>query len=108
MKKSVRKRGGGSIRPARSPVLAIRVPAPVHKAITKAAAKAKMTISDYVAQLIIRGQEFQEIIGVMRVKEQPDEMKAKEKPDEPAALDPRIADEIKRAVEAALDKRGVR
>jgi hypothetical protein len=67
MKKSVKKTGGGgSIRPARSPVIAIRVPEPVHGGIVRAAKEAGMTMSEYVAQLITRGQEWQDAIGDAR------------------------------------------
>jgi hypothetical protein len=65
MKKAVKK-SGRAIRPARSPVIAIRVPAPMHEAITKAAKDAEMTMSEYVAQLISRGQEWQDVIGDAR------------------------------------------
>jgi len=44
-------------------VIAIRIPKPMHDGIRKAAKTAGMTLSDYVAQLIIRGQEWQETIG---------------------------------------------
>jgi hypothetical protein len=57
---------GRSIRPPRSPVLAIRIPAPVYGEIKKAAKTAGMTLSEYVAQLITRGQEWQETIGEAR------------------------------------------
>jgi len=55
-----------SIRPVRSPVIAIRVPKPVHDEIQRAAKKAGMTMSEYVAQLITRGQEWQDVIGELR------------------------------------------
>ncbi len=48
MRRSRKKTGGSAIRPARSPVLAIRIPA------------AGMTLSDYAARLLTRGQEAQE------------------------------------------------
>ena len=66
MRRSRKKTAGSAIRPARSPVLAIRVPAPVLDDIKRAAATAGMTISDYAAQLIMRGQEWQEVIGDAR------------------------------------------
>src|SRR5438874_6213047 len=65
MKKSAKKTGR-SIRPARSPVLAIRIPAPIYDELKKAAKTAGATLSEYVAQLIIRGQEWQETIGDAR------------------------------------------
>lgn len=61
--KKPRKTSGGAIRPARSPVIAIRVPTPVHAAITKAAKDAGLTISEYVARLIARGEEWTAAIG---------------------------------------------
>ena len=65
MKKAVKK-SGGSIRPERSPVIAIRVPAPLHQAITKTAKASGVTMSEYVAQLIARGQEWQGLIDSAR------------------------------------------
>jgi molybdopterin converting factor small subunit len=64
MKKSAKT--GRAIRPPRSPVLAIRVPAPVYGELKKAAKTVGMTLSDYVAQLIANGKEWQAAFGDAR------------------------------------------
>jgi hypothetical protein len=64
MKKSAKT--GRSIRPPRSPVLAIRVPQPVYGELKKAAKIAGMTLSDYVQQLITNGKEWRDAFGNAR------------------------------------------
>jgi hypothetical protein len=147
MKKSAKT--GRSIRPPRSPVLAIRVPAPLYRELKKAAKIAGKTLSDYVAQMISHGKEWQEAIGHSRnlirhasaeaeriendtlkttlrrrtwkrnekgywappeVHGYPPNGFIEGEPGELVAtptLDPRIVAAITRAVEVALNKRGV-
>jgi hypothetical protein len=138
------KRSGRSIRPERSPVIAIRVPAPLHEEVSKAAKAAGRTISEHMAEIVARGQEWQGLINEARNVLQQANAEAKRivrgtletelrrrnwkreadtgkwvppevhgyPPDgfiaDPDQLDPRIAVEIKRAVNAALDERDAR